>query len=222
MKPLAVHEKDKWYAIVTELAEKSLYDEIAYEPMTEASTKPIMRALIRGLSHIKAAGLIHRDIKPENILFVRIAEGLLPKYADWGQVLKATDVNAKTEVCGTKLFMAPEVRFGNIFGNNEDVFKREIFSLGAVFYAMLTSSAMPREYEMGPVDFKEAFSATQLENIGQQTERILQRMLTTNPEKRISVEELLQDPWIFGETIKKFPPTLSSQRVSLMPSTLQT
>ncbi|MEK6262566.1 MAG: serine/threonine-protein kinase [Planctomycetota bacterium] len=81
------------------------------------------------------AGIVHRDIKPENILLdkrgrVRIADFGLAKLV--GQ----TDVNltGQYQVMGTLRYMAPE----QMEGSHGVDHRADIYSLGVVFYEMLT------------------------------------------------------------------------------------
>jgi serine/threonine protein kinase len=80
-------------------------------------------------------GIVHRDIKPENILLDRRGQ---VKIADFGLAKlmgRAADAEAVTEkVMGTPQYMAPEQ-----VEHPKDVDHRaDIYSLGVVFYQMLT------------------------------------------------------------------------------------
>src|SRR5439155_22284556 len=93
-----------------------------------------------GLREAHANGLIHRDIKPAN-LFAAQRGGLYDvlKVLDFGLVksLGGTPAARLTQdgaVSGTPLFMSPEQARGH-----SDVDARtDIYSLGAVAYALLT------------------------------------------------------------------------------------
>ena len=82
-------------------------------------------------------GIVHRDIKPENIL---IDKGGVVKIADFGLAklvgLEAKDltITSARDVIGTPHYMAPEQ-----IEHPQDVDHRaDIYSLGVVFYQMLT------------------------------------------------------------------------------------
>jgi len=105
--------------------------------------------LISAMSYLHSMGVVHRDIKPDNILIsetddIKIADFGLSKlmesiYPDQFELFKLpkflepnfVDDYAAT-VCGTKLYMAPEV-FERHYNDKADV-----FSMGLVFYVMVT------------------------------------------------------------------------------------
>ena len=91
----------------------------------------LMRQLCAGLGSAHNASIYHRDIKPGNI-FVR-ADGIL-KILDFGVARLATSsMTAAGFIVGTPDYMSPEQARGENVNAQSD-----IFSLGGVFYFMLT------------------------------------------------------------------------------------
>ena len=91
----------------------------------------IMIAVAEALGYAHNAGVIHRDIKPANIM--RLKDGRV-KVTDFG-IAKVMD-SAKTRtgiVMGTPSYMSPEQVGGKKIDGRSDM-----FSLGIVFYEMLT------------------------------------------------------------------------------------
>ena len=76
--------------------------------------------------------LVHRDIKPANIL---IAADGKPYVADFGLALREEDFGKQTGSAGTPAYMSPEQARGE--GHLVDG-RSDIFSLGAVFYELLS------------------------------------------------------------------------------------
>jgi serine/threonine protein kinase/tetratricopeptide (TPR) repeat protein len=88
--------------------------------------------LARGLRAAHEKNIIHRDIKPENIMLTK--EGA-PKIMDFG-IAKLKDTQGLTKPgmsVGTLSYMSPEQAQGNPADQRSD-----IWSLGVVFYEMLT------------------------------------------------------------------------------------
>ncbi len=91
----------------------------------------IMAAVADALGYAHKAGVIHRDIKPANIM--QLKDGRV-KVTDFG-IAKVMD-SAKTRtgvVMGTPSYMSPE----QVGGKKVDG-RTDLFSLGIVFYEMLT------------------------------------------------------------------------------------
>ncbi|XP_013396512.1 uncharacterized protein LOC106163463 isoform X2 [Lingula anatina] len=82
--------------------------------------------IFQGLHYIHRQGYAHRDLKPENILISRDDQ---VKLADVGLCKPINDILGTT--CGTNLYMAPEVRRGDIYG-----FPSDIFSMGLILWEM--------------------------------------------------------------------------------------
>ncbi len=95
-----------------------------------------------GAAHAK--GVIHRDIKPENLMLTREHE---IKILDFGIALRSDPasgavtpggtthtIEGNRGPAGTPQYMAPEAHYGGRIDERTD-----IFSLGAVFYEMLTA-----------------------------------------------------------------------------------
>jgi ssDNA-binding Zn-finger/Zn-ribbon topoisomerase 1/predicted Ser/Thr protein kinase len=98
----------------------------------------VIRQSAAGLSYLHSRGIIHRDVKPSNVLIAR--EGVV-KVADLGIAKTigwrnsgATRLTRTGTVAGTENYMAPEQAAGNPATTASD-----IFSLGMVWYEMLTN-----------------------------------------------------------------------------------
>ena len=97
----------------------------------------IVPQICDALQYAHEEGVVHRDIKPENILIDKRGR---VKIADFGLAkLLGTDapehsLTGTQQVMGTLRYMAPE----QMFGSKEVDHRADIFSLGVVFYELLT------------------------------------------------------------------------------------
>ena len=92
----------------------------------------VMLQLTSGVAYIHEHGIIHRDIKPDNLFY--LPDGSV-KISDFGI---STLIGEKTKgdgVSGTIYYTAPEIILGKECGVYSD-----IYSMGIVFYELLTGS----------------------------------------------------------------------------------
>jgi serine/threonine-protein kinase len=132
--------------IVLELAVGPPMREIMDGPLPEYRIKRLVAAILRGLEHAHAAGLVHRDLKPENLIVETRADGTeVPRIVDFGiAVLRDPDesfegggrLTASGVVVGTPMYMAPEQAKGAAIDHRID-----LFALGVIVYELIAGVA---------------------------------------------------------------------------------
>jgi predicted Ser/Thr protein kinase len=142
-----------------------------------AKALAIVPQICEALEYAHAQGVVHRDIKPENVLVDKAGR---VKIADFGlaKVLgaRAMPTLTRTDVAmGTPQYMAPEQ-----YASMKDVDHRaDIYSLGVVFYEMLTGELPAGAFE--PPSKKAAVDArldgVVLKAMAKEPERRYQRAL---------------------------------------------
>jgi serine/threonine protein kinase len=142
-----VGEHDRQPFIAMEYVKGETLAEIARQQQVVALARKLdwMDKLCAGLHYAHRAGVVHRDIKPANIMLDE--EGVL-KILDFGIArFGASEMTQAGMVIGTLNYMAPEQMMGRPIDMRAD-----IFSVGAVFYEMLTyQRAFPGDLSSGIV-----------------------------------------------------------------------
>ncbi|XP_048854976.1 serine/threonine-protein kinase PLK3-like [Brienomyrus brachyistius] len=122
-------EDDKFMYIFMELCSGQTLGDIlkARGTLTEPEVRYYINQLISGLTYIHWQGYVHRDIKLENLF---INDQMELKIGDFGLAVKLKP--REKEVCGTPVYMAPEVWKREGHGREADV-----WALGCVMYQLL-------------------------------------------------------------------------------------
>ena len=126
------------YYLVMEYVEGTdLRQLIEQGELTPEQSLSIVPSLCEALQFAHDAGIVHRDIKPENILLdtsgrVKIADFGLARLT--GSDVSAFQLTGTRQIMGTLRYMAPE----QMEGSHDVDHRADIYSLGVVFYEMLT------------------------------------------------------------------------------------
>ena len=110
----------------------SLYTRIKVSRFSPIESAQLIATIADALHHAHQKGIYHRDIKPSN-LFLDKNEN--PYVGDFGLALREEDVGTGQRSSGSPPYMSPEQARGE--GHRVDG-RTDIFSLGVVFYELLT------------------------------------------------------------------------------------
>ena len=157
-------------------------------------------------------GIVHRDIKPENILLVD--KELTVKLADFGLAKIIGEQSFTTTLCGTPSYVAPEILEES--NHRKYTHAVDVWSLGVVLYICLCGFppfsdelyskenpyTLSQQIKLGRFDYPSPY----WDPIGDPALDLIDRMLTVDAEKRITVDECLQHPWI----TQKYPSVTDS------------
>lgn len=138
---IAVYEfgqADRQYYFIMEYIDgANLRQLIQTSKITPEQGLAIVPQICEALQYAHSQGIVHRDIKPENILIdkqgrVKIADFGLAKLL--GKAPSDATLTGAHQVMGTLHYMAPE----QMRGSHAVDHRADIYSLGVVFYEMLT------------------------------------------------------------------------------------
>ena len=147
----------------------------------------VMNKLAQGLQKAHERGIIHRDLKPDNIMIDDDGEPIVMDFGLARRVDEDAQVTMSGMIIGTPAYMSPEQVEGDPrkIGPSTD-----IYSLGVVFYQMLTSrlpfrgslTSILRQIGSEPPARPSALNS----EIGEDSplERICLKMMAKSPEER--------------------------------------
>lgn len=127
-----------YYFVMEYVDGVNLREAIAAEQLTSSQALAVVSQICDALQYAHDESVIHRDIKPENVLLdkqgrVKIADFGLAKLIDANKEKNFT-LTGTQQVVGTMHYMAPE----QMERPTEVDHRADIYSLGVVFYEMLT------------------------------------------------------------------------------------
>ena len=143
--------------------------------------------------------IIHRDIKPENVL---LAEGLVAKLTDFGWSNYMQEDEKRTTVCGTPIYLAPEIIKEE--GHDEKV---DIWCIGVLCFELITGNV---PFQGSDIDtLKDNILHLKIawpKDINIDAKNLIKKILKSDPASRISLEDMLKHQFF----TKYFPNAVKS------------
>lgn len=138
---------------------------------------------------------MHRDLKPENLLLDSNAQIDSIKVIDFGTSIMFDPNTKMRHKYGTPYYIAPEV-LNRMYDE-----KCDVWSCGVIMYILLCGQP-PFKGKNHKEIFekiragKYSFSQPEWTDISREAKQLIRKMLTYNPDERVSAEEALNDEWI--------------------------
>ncbi|XP_014913188.1 PAS domain-containing serine/threonine-protein kinase [Poecilia latipinna] len=162
-----------------------LFEFIDMQPrLDEPLASYIFRQIVAAVFYLRAKNIIHRDIKDENVI---IDKCFHIRLIDFGSAAILSPGKLFYNFCGTLEYCSPEVLRGNAYEGPE----LEMWSLGVLLYTLLFS-------ENPFCDVGEILDAKLQPPfpLSPELHGVLQGLLHSNPAKRMTLDQLLLQPWI--------------------------
>lgn len=169
-----------------------LFAKVAKGRFSEDLSRKYFQQLISAVSYCHSRGVFHRDLKPENML---VDENGDLKVSDFG--LSALTEQIRPDgllhtLCGTPAYVAPEI----LSRRGYDGTRIDVWSCGIVLF-VLTAGFLPFNdpnlMNMYRKIYKGEFRCPKW--MSPDLKRFLSRLLDTNPNTRITINEIERDPW---------------------------
>ncbi|KAL8027018.1 hypothetical protein ABFX02_14G068000 [Erythranthe guttata] len=184
--------RTKIYFVLEFVKGGELFAKVAKGRFSEDLGRKYFQQLISAVSYCHLRGVFHRDLKPENLL---LDENGDLKVSDFG--LSALTDHVRGDgllhtLCGTPAYVAPEI----LAKRGYDGAKVDVWSCGVVLF-VLTAGYLPFNdpnlMSMYKKIYKGEFRIPKW--MSPDLKRFLTRILDTNPESRITIDEIKSDPW---------------------------
>ncbi|XWS22095.1 hypothetical protein CRYUN_Cryun29cG0005100 [Craigia yunnanensis] len=184
--------KTKIYFVMEFAKGGELFTRISRGRFSEDLSRRYFQQLISAVGFCHSRGVFHRDLKPENLL---LDENWNLKVSDFG--LSAVTDQIRPDgllhtLCGTPAYVAPEI----LAKKGYDGAKVDVWSCGIVLYVLHAGylpfngsnpMVMYRRIYKGEFRFPKWTSPD--------LRRFLCRLLDINTETRITLDEIMNDPW---------------------------
>lgn len=169
--------------------------------VNEETAQRFLRQLSSGLLTLHRLSFIHRDLKPQNILLSEDTEDAVLKIADFGfaRVLDASDMAAT--VCGSPLYMAPEILRHERYDG-----KADLWSLGVILHELLFgrppfNGSNPMQLLATIEGSPPVIALPNSPAISSACTSLLRAVLVRDPQSRISPESFFSDVYNLGPSV---------------------
>jgi len=172
--------------------------------LTEFEVQCYVIQIVEALKYLHSNRIIHRDLKLGNMF---LNDKMQIKLGDFGLATKLEfDGEKKRTVCGTPNYIAPEILDGNV-GHSYQV---DVWALGVIIYTLIIGKP-PFETTDIKLTYKKIkecdFSFPDGAVISESAKDMISKILVFQPEKRLTLDEILVHPFInHGGPIPQFMP----------------
>ncbi|XP_070363501.1 serine/threonine-protein kinase MARK2-like isoform X1 [Equus asinus] len=158
-------------------------------PMAEDEARGKFRQLASALEYCHRKGVVHRDLRLEHVLLD--GEGNV-KLSGFGSSAVFLGQELSTQ-CGSPWYAAPETLQGRAYAGPP----ADVWSLGVVLFFLLTGAPPFWGCDLVTVRRRVLSGRFPLPMfLSWECRNLLGKMLTLNPQKRISIQKILKDRWV--------------------------
>ena len=185
---------DKYVFLILELCDTDLNTFIHNNILTEKQTQFIIRQIINAIKYIMDNNIVHRDLKPHNILINK--DSLEIKLCDFGFAREFKDTLLTDTVCGSPLYMAPE-----LLQNHKYNLKTDIWSIGIIMYEIVMKNHPFKSNNISDLMNKINNNKPILNNTNFSNEctELISNLLIVDYTKRLEWDELFTNKWIYND-----------------------
>ena len=155
------------------------------EGIGEEAAVDYARQIASALAQVHAVGILHRDLKPANIMLREDGSIALIDFGLAKRMRLQQEITGSGEIFGTPYYMSPEQ------GHADEVDHRsDIYSLGVIFYEMLTGGKPYRAANAMGIIYKHGHAPIpRLPRAFTRHQALLDALLAKAPEDRVQTAE---------------------------------
>jgi len=180
-----------------------VFDRIIQEKhFTEKDAATVMQQVFQGINYTHSVDIVHRDLKPENVMLLNKGpiKGNTVKVIDYG-IAAEWKGNLLVTKNGTLDYMAPELV--DLLTHKSQGYGKEldVWSCGVILYVLL-SGMLPFKGKNDQESFQKitqgvvSWKIFDRYNVSEEARDLIASMLRVNKQKRATMQEALQHPWI--------------------------
>ena len=172
----------------------------------EKTIAKIIKIIAQTIQYLNYFGIVHRDLKPENIVFGIKDDISSLTLIDLGVAITLPYGKTSSEPVGTLDYISPE-----IFSRKPYSHKVDVWSLGIILYILFTMGKIypfdsdskdkeEREKIIGKkiVFLQQEYPPEFFGNKSKYLISLIDKSLEKSPDKRISIDEFLNNYWLIN------------------------
>jgi len=189
-----IYQDDQVFLILDYCQNGDLHKFLNGRPLKEKYARFYLNQMADGLKYLYDRQIIHRDLKPQNLL---LNDEYVLKITDFG-FAKYFDKGGMSEtICGTPLYMAPEIMKFKKYS-----IKSDLWSVGVILYEMVVGrtpyKARNHMELLHKINTQPVIVPFTLE-ISEGGKNLINKLLQKNPKDRINWNQFFNHPWLLDE-----------------------
>ena len=222
-------DENYYYLLLDFVSGGELFDHlIAMGAYSEKDAARLVREVASALSFLHGIGIVHGDLKPENLMLsTKRKEDSSVKLVDFGCATDVEDANHDTDPNSSTRGKTPAYCPPEILNKVRESISpaMDIWSLGIILYIMLTG--------LHPFDLNANATDEEIESriVSKQTPPlrdspitahlsssaidVIEKCITWNPKDRVTAFELLNHPWVRGDTANQYKMQDASKKLRM-------